>query len=512
MRRIYVLGPFRLHAEGQILFKGPEPVALGRRAIALLHALVARPGTPLSKDDLIEAAWPGLTVDEGNLSVQIAALRRVLGEEPGGHHWIETLSRRGYRFVGPITTDEEVDPSKLLPNLSNRPSIAVLPFSNMSGDPEQEYFADGMVDEIITGLSRIKWLSVTSRSSCFSYKNKPVSMPEVAEKLGVRYALEGGVRKFGNRVRITAQLIEVETDAHLWAEQFDRPLEDVFALQDDITMCVVGAIEPSLRKVEVERVKRQRPSNFSAYDLLLRSQHLVFAGMPDEATRAIPMLEKALNLEPNYSAAHAYLAWCYHSRFGRGGLREEDRIAAVRHARAAISLGNDDATALAIAALALAYDGHDTSTALEVFDRALELSSCNMFALCWNAAILAWTGRSDLAIERASLALKLGPFDPLNWRANHALSVAYFHCRRYREAADAARKVVDANPVYSLPRALLAAALIRLGRSHEARAMAQTVLEREPSFTIRGTARYSELDPDVFGPFAEAWRAVGLPE
>lgn len=337
-------------------------------------------------------------------------------------------------------------------------------------------------------------------------------MREVAEKLGVRYALEGGVRKFGNRIRITAQLIEVETDTHLWAEQFDRPLEDVFALQDDITMCVVGAIEPSLRKVEVERVKRQRPSNFSAYDLLLRSQQLVFAGMPDEATRAIPMLEEALNLEPNYSAAHAYLAWCYHSRFGRGGLREEDRIAAVRHARVAISLGNDDATALAIAALALAYDDHDTSTALEVFDRALELSSCNMFALCWNAAILAWTGRIDLAIERASLALKLGPFDPLNWRANHALSVAYFHGRRYREAADAARKVVDANPVYSLPRALLAAALIRLGRSDEARAMAQTVLEREPSFTIRGTARYSELDPDVFGPFVEAWRAVGLPE
>ena len=204
---------------------------------------------------------------------------------------------------------------------SNRPSIAVLPFQNMSGDPEQEYFADGMVDEIITGLSRIKWLSVISRNSTFIYKKKSVAMKEVADKFGVRYVLEGGVRKAGNRVRITAQLIDVETDAHLWAEQYDRLLEDVFALQDEITMRVVGAIEPSLRKAEIDRIVRQRPNTFNAYDLLLRSQQFVFAGMPKEATKAIPLLEEALKLEPDYSAAHAYLSWCLHSRYGRGGLR-----------------------------------------------------------------------------------------------------------------------------------------------------------------------------------------------
>jgi adenylate cyclase len=428
--------------------------------------------------------------------------------EDAGEQQLKNISRpvRVFRVRPGKSTISAAMPSR------KRPSIAVLPFQNMSGDPEQDYFADGMVDEIITGLSRIKWLSVVSRNSSYIYKNKPVAIKEVAEKLGVRYVLEGGVRKSGNRVRITAQLIDAETDAHLWAEQYDRSLEDVFALQDEITMCVVGAIEPSVRKAEIDRIKRRRPETFTAYDLLLRSQQFVFAGMPAEAAKAITLLEEALKLEPDYSAAHAYLSWCFHSRFGRGGLREEDRLAAVGHAREAIALGNDDATALAIAALVLAYDGHEISTALKTFDRALELSNSNVFALCWNAAILAWIGESDLAIERALRALRLGPFDSLIWRAYHALSIAYFHSQRYGDAADAARNVIAANSAYSIPRAILAAALVRLERLDEAKTMAQTVLEREPSFTIHGTARYSELEPAVFRPFAEAWREAGLPE
>ena len=426
-----------------------------------------------------------------------------------GDQQLRNISRPVKAFrIAPTKSERGAVPSAS----SKKPSIAVLPFQNMSGDPEQEYFTDGMVDEIITGLSRIKWLSVVSRNSSYIYKNKPAAIKNIVEKLGVRYVLEGGVRKAGNRVRITAQLIDAETDAHLWAEQYDRLLEDVFALQDDITMCVVGAIEPSVRKAEIDRIKRQRPESFTAYDLLLRSQQFVFAGMPAEAAKAIPLLEEALKVEPDYSTAHAYLSWCLHARFSRGGLHEENRLAAVTHARTAVALGNDDATALAIAALVLAYDGHEVSTALKVFDRALELSNCNVFALCWNAAILAWIGETDLAIERAQLALRLGPFDSLIWRAHHALSIAYFRSRRYGEAADSARSVIDANPVYSLPRAILAAALVRLGRLEEAKAIAQTVLEREPSFTIQGTSRYAELEPTVFRPMADAWREAGLPE
>ena len=453
--------------------------------------------------------------DRGGICISDDTFRQVrdkidVGFDDAGERQLKNIERpvRVYR----VQLGKTVQRVERAPASTKRPSIAVLPFQNMSGDPEQEYFADGMVDEIITGLSRIKWLSVVSRNSSYLFKNRPATMKDVAATLGVRYVLEGGVRKSGNRVRITAQLIDAETDAHLWAEQYDRLLEDVFALQDEITMCVVGAIEPSVRKAEIDRIKRQRPDNFTAYDLLLQSQQFVFAGMPAEAAKAITLLEQALKLEPNYSAAHAYLSWCLHARFGRGGLREEDRLAAVDHARAAVALGNDDATALAIAALVLAYDGHDVSTALKVFDRALELSNCNVFALCWNAAILAWIGRSELAIERAQRALRLGPFDSLIWRAHHALSIAYFDSHRYGDAADSARSVIAANSAYSLPRAILAAALLRLGRLDEARAAARTVLEYEPSFTIHGTARYAELEPAVFRPMADAWREAGLPE
>jgi adenylate cyclase len=396
------------------------------------------------------------------------------------------------------------------PTLPNKPSIAVLPFTNMSGDPEQEYFADGMVEEIITGLSRIKWLSVISRNASFFYKNKPVVLKEVADKLGVRYVLEGGVRKSGNRVRITAQLIDAQTGAHLWAEQYDRLLEDVFALQDEITMCVVGAIEPNLRKAEIDRVKRQRPNNLNAYDLVLRSLPFVFAQMPKEVAKAIPLLENALKLEANYGGAHAYLSWCLHARFARGGLRQNDRIAAIHHARTAIALGNDDATTLAVAAFVIALDEHDTNTALKLFDRALELSNSNDFALGSSAITLAWMGKTELAIERAQKALRLSPLS--DWKSHHALAIAYFYTQRYEDAADAARSVIDANPSFSLAHAILAAALMRLGRVEEARATARIVLERQPSFTIRGLSTVAELESTVFRPLANAWREVGLPE
>src|SRR5262249_32193836 len=205
------------------------------------------------------------------------------------------------------------------------------PFQNMSGDPEQEYFADGMVEEIITGLSRIKWLLVISRNSTFIYKNKPVTIREVADHLGVRYLLEGSVRKAGNRVRIAAQLIDGKTSAHLWAEQYDRVLEDIFALQDEITMRVIGAIEPSLWRAEIDRVKRQRPNNLSAYDLVLRSLPFVLAHIPKESAVAIPLLEEALPLPPHSPAAHPLLTTCFHHRSARPARHHPDRIAAIHH-------------------------------------------------------------------------------------------------------------------------------------------------------------------------------------
>ena len=260
-------------------------------------------------------------------------------------------------------------------SLPDKPSIAVLPFANMSGDAEQEYFVDGMVEDIITGLSRIKWLFVVARNSSFVYKGKPVDVRQVGRELGVRYVLEGGVRKAGNRVRITAQLIEAETGAHLWADRFDGALEDVFTLQDQITDRVVGIVEPSVQRSEIERSRRKRPENLDAYDPYLRAVPHMASFMPADARIAAGFLEDALRLDPNYAPAHGLLAYCHEVFFSRAGLNEADRSAGIAHARAVIASGADDATALAHAAFAITILAKDRETALSAVDRALSLNA-----------------------------------------------------------------------------------------------------------------------------------------
>ena len=271
---------------------------LGQRVVALL---LERTGAPVSKDALMDAAWPGLAVEDGNLTVQIAALRRVLGEVLEAGSWIETLPRRGYRYVGPEVL---MGPSALQATASSpilalpeRPSVAVLPFTNLSGDPEQAYFADGMVDDIVTGLSRIKWLFVVARSSTAIYKGRTVDVGTVDQELGVRYVLEGSVRRVADRVRVTTQLVDASSGTHVWADRYDRKLDDIFTLQDEIALAVVGTIEPSLRRAEIERAKRKRPENLDAYDLVLKSQADVFSGMPQQVTKALVLLDRALALD-----------------------------------------------------------------------------------------------------------------------------------------------------------------------------------------------------------------------
>ena len=389
----------------------------------------------------------------------------------------------------------------------------MLPFENMSGDAEQEYFADGMVEEIITGLSRIAWLFVIARNSTFTYKGRAVDVKQVGRELNVRYVLEGSVRKAADRVRVTAQLIDAVTGAHLWAERYDRKLDDIFELQDEIAMSVIGTIEPSLRKAELERIKRKRPDSLDAYDLVLQAMPFAYSHMADKAAVAIPLLEKALELEPDYAAAHAPLALCYHARYGRAGLREEDRVAAIRHAHAAIATGGDDAIALGIAGFVIAVDERDPAAALELFERALALSNSNALSLSCSALALSWLGDVHLAIERAKQALRLNPFDPLNYLAYNALAISYFQRGQYEEARDAARRSIQSNPKFGMSHAFMAAALVRLGYDEEAKAEARQTIAFDPNFSIgRFSAAAGAARPAVFVPFAEAWRQVGIPE
>ena len=322
--------------------------------------------------------WPGLVVEENNIQVHVSALRKALDEEKSGQTYLVTVPGRGYRLIDLKSLHSASDDgpvNSLSPTLSDKSSIAVLPFQNMSVDSEQEYFADGMVDEIITGLSRIKWLSVISRNSTFTYKNKPVAIKEVADKFGVRYVLEGSVRKSGNRVRISAQLIDAKTDAHLWAEQYDRVLENVFALQDEITMCVVGAIEPSSRKAETDRIKRQRPTNLNAYDLVLRSLPFVLGHIPKDFEVGDPAasgrLEAAAQLRHCSCVSRQVLPSSLRS--GRDYMRkiasQQFNMRARRSPTVATMQRRSQPRLYVIALIE-----HDADTALRLFDRALELS------------------------------------------------------------------------------------------------------------------------------------------
>src|SRR5579862_9371902 len=282
------LGPFRLDLGNELLLHGTEPVALGKRAILVLRALLERPGALVSKEALIEAAWPGQTVEEGNLKVQIAALRRAFGTVSGGDGWIETMPRRGYRFVGPVLADE----AEALA-LPEKPSLVVLPFQNMTGDADQEYFVDGMVEEITTAIARLPWLFVIARNSAFAYKGRPFDVKQMAQELGVRYVLEGSVRKAANRVRITGQLIDTATGAHIWADRFDGALDDIFDLQDQVASNVAGAIEPKLRQSEIDRASRKPAASLTAYDLYLRAMAQSYRSTQGGFDTAVTLLRQA---------------------------------------------------------------------------------------------------------------------------------------------------------------------------------------------------------------------------
>ena len=496
------------------LRRGGEPIAVAPKAFDLLVHLVQNRERVVTRDDLIAAVWDGRIISESALATCINAARAAIADNGEEQRLIKTLPRRGIRFVGDVRetagASESLEPPRL--SLPNRPSIAVLPFQNMSDDPTQEYFADGIVEDIITGLSRIKSLFVIARNSTVAYKSAPVDMKRVGRDLGVRYVLEGGVRRSGDRIRCTAQLIEAETGIQLWAERYDRLLEDIFALQDDITTSVVGAIEPSVRKAEIERAKRKRPENFNAYDFLLRALPYVYTHTATDAATALPFLQKALECDPSYAAAHALMAWCRHFRFSRAGLHEEDRLAAVEHAHSAISFGSDDPTSLAIAAFVISLDEHDQTTAQDLFERALAISSSDIFALSCSALILSWVGEADKAIDRAQRALRLSPFDSLNYLSYNAIAIACFHQQKYQASHDAARRSVQSNPRFSVCHAFLTAALVRLGRDEEARVEAKRVLALDPTFTVRRFGATVDITPGVFAPLADAWHAAGLPE
>jgi adenylate cyclase len=477
---------------GDIIIEGDDILGDGVNVAARIEGIAEPGGISISEDAWrqIQGKVPANFVDAGDQSLKnIANPVRVYRLELGG----KGVSQH---------------PELALPD---KPSIAVLPFQNMSGDVEQDYFCDGMVEDIITGLSRIRWLFVIARNSSFAYKGKTPDIRQVGRELGVRYVLEGSVRKAVGRVRITTQLIEAEAGRHIWAERYDRAIDDIFAVQDDITLSTVAAIEPSLRQAEIERVKRKRPDSLDAYDLVLRALPQVFTLMPDGALKSLPVLERALALEPDYAIALAYAAWCHEVLFVRAGFREENRLAMSRYAHAALLHGRDDATALTVAGFCIGLIEHDRATAFQAFDTALALSPSSAFTYLFGSTLLGWAGEADRAIDWGERAVRLSPFDPLSFLAFDGISLGHFIRGRYSEAADAARKAIQVNPLFSVNYVCLIAALARLGQTADAKSAAARLIELQPSFSISRQCAAVGVVSSLTAALTNAVCPVGLP-
>jgi TolB-like protein/Flp pilus assembly protein TadD len=520
---LFQFDKFRLDTDRREL-RGSDDVVVHAepQVFDLLVHLARNASRVVSKDELIERVWNGRAVSDAALNSRINAARRAIGDSGEKQAIIRTIQRRGFLFAAAVAiratdraavTEQDARAEGESPGLTlpDKPSIAVMPFQNLSGDHAQDYFADGMVEDIIAGLARIKWLFVIARNSTFTYRGQAVDVKRVGRELGVRYVLEGSVRKAGERVRIGAQLVEAQAGVHLWAHRYDGRLDDIFALQDEITLSVVGAIEPSLRDAEIARVKRKRPDNLDAYDLVLRALPHVYVAMPEEAAKVVPFLEQALALEDDYAGAHGLLAWCYQFLFLRAGFKEADRIAAVRHARAAVTHGRDDATALALGAFVIGLVEHDRVAAREAFEQALALSPSSAFALFLGGVFLAWAGDAERAIDWAERALRVSPMDRLAFAGHQAVAVGNFIRADYEEAEHAARRAVLSNPSFSVTQGVLAAALAKLGRTAEAKAAAKQVLALQPSFSSSGYCNAIGITPSLAAALMEAWHEAGLP-
>ena len=470
-------GDHRLDIARRELRCGAEPVELEPKAFDLLVFLVQNRDRVVSKDDLLQGVWGGRIVSESALTTRINAVRRALGDDGATQRLVRTITRKGFRFIGEVA--EALDPpapapgepSNRTPAAADKPSIAVLPFANLSGDPEQEYFADGMVEEIITALSRIRWLFVLARNSSFSYKGQSPDVKQVGRELGVQYVLEGSVRKNGNRVRISGQLIDAVTGAHLWADRFEGPLEDVFDLQDQIASSVAGVIEPALQAAETARSASRPTTDLNAYDLYLRAV-AIFIASSRQIPEALALMREAIDRDPHYGPALG-LAATLSFRMLNDGLsedREGDRARGIDFARRALEVGDDDPGILVNAALSLAWLGEDIGAMIALADRALAINPNS--ARGWHAGgvLRCWAGELDSAIEYLETALRLNPRARPGYTLHH-IGMAHFFARRFDQAEPKLLLALQDDPSFPTTYRVLAACYAHMGRPDEARMM-----------------------------------------
>jgi TolB-like protein len=490
-------------------------VQLGSRAIGILCVLASAKVNVVTEDEIMGRVWPGLVVAESNIQVHVSALRKALDEGKEGLGYVVTVPGRGYRFVGqPIPVPAKDAPQPGLP-IPDRPSIAVLPFTNLSGDPEQEYFADGIVEDITTALSRMRWLFVIARNSSFAFKGRALDAKQIGRELGVRYLLEGSVRKAANRVRITGQLIDAATGGHLWADRFDGPLDDIFDLQDQVTASVVGAIAPKLQQAEIERARHKPTESLDAYDYFLRGTASLYRWTREGNNEALMLFYKAIELDPDFTTAHGMAAWCYVLRQSNGWTadRPNELAEIMRLAERVTESGKDDAVALSFGGLALGRVAGDLEGGAALIDRALVLNP--NLAAAWHASgwVRSFQRDTDVALEHVARAMRLSPLDPLMFAMQMVTGHAHYIAGRYAEAATWAEKALREQPNLLPTIRLLAATNALSGRLEEARKAIARGRALDPGMRISNLKdRVGPFHPEDFARYADALRLAGVPE
>jgi TolB-like protein/cytochrome c-type biogenesis protein CcmH/NrfG len=519
-------GKYEIDVERRELRRARVPVHVEPQVFDLLVYLVQNRERVVSKDDLIASVWAGRIVSDSTLTSRINAARKAVGDSGAEQKLIRTIPRKGLRFVGTVLTqaddvepacaggappDETREPARPALPLPDRPAIAVLPFINMSGDPEQEYFSDGISEDIITALSKLRWFFVIARNSSFIYKGKAVHMKQVAEELGVRYVVEGSVRKGGDRVRITAQLNDVATGGHIWAERYDRGLADVFAVQDEITEAIVAAIEPQLYAAESFRAQRKPPDSLDAWDLVMRALSHYWRVTRQDNVVAQALLEKAIAIDPNYGQALGVLATS-HTFSAHMGWEDMAASAPIAEQAALAAIRADSEDPWAHYALGCVYlFARRFDDSLAEFELALRLNPNFSLAQGYYGLTLSYCGRweeGDLAARRA---LRLSPRDPCSAIYYGIAAYAQFVGRNYDEAMRLSREGTRQRGDFVGAHRVLAASAAMAGQAEIAAAALQELRRAQPNISLAWIASQMPIKQDADREhYLEAFRRAGL--
>jgi TolB-like protein len=507
--QLHSFGPFVL-SPGRELRRDGTVVPIGQRALLLLETMLEARGSVVTKAEIFEKVWPGVTVEEGNITVQIAALRKELGTAPDGREWIVTVPRVGYRLLHEPPALQAAPAAEPIDH--GRPNLALLPFANLSGDASRDYFADGIVEDLITALSRFKSFSVVSRYSSFAYKGRAVDVRQVARELSVRYLLEGSVRLSGETVRVTVQLVDAVSGTHLWASSYDGELGQIFAFQDRITESVVGLVEPQIRRAEIERTRRRWPDSPRAYDHFLRALPYFNARDPNGYMIALGHLNQAIALQPDYALALAYASWSYarYSTVSLTRLTDDDAKRCLEFAKSALLYGDDDPVVLVICSHSLLAIGRMPVEALATVDRALEANPNHVLVLMLSGICNMLAGDLQKAEACYRRAYQLSPGAPEASESLAGIGFVRFFERDFEAAIEwlerSRRTLSDWPPTYWI----LTAAYAHLDRLDEARTVLHWLLALAPHTTVEGIDIVGERTDGRFGLVAAGLAKAGL--